>query len=46
MSAWESGLPIEANPGIQPAAWLAVHNVVVPPADTTTSPEHAHMMRR
>ena len=28
LQAWEGGLPIEANPSIGPASWLAVHNVV------------------
>ena len=31
LEAWQSGLPVEANPSIQPAAWLAVRNVVAPP---------------
>ena len=44
--AWRDGLPIEANPDIQPAAVLAVRNVVAPPVDTSTSPEHAYTVRR
>jgi hypothetical protein len=43
--AWRDGLPIEANPNIQPAALLAVGNVVAPPADTSTSPGHAYTAR-
>jgi hypothetical protein len=46
LAAWESGLSIEANPGLAPAAWLAVRNVVAPPADTATSPQHAYTVRR
>jgi hypothetical protein len=46
LEAWESGLPIEANANIQPAALLAVRNVVAPPADASTSPEHAYTVRR
>ena len=42
LEGWRSGLPIEANPGIQPAAWLAVRCVVAPAADTATSPQHAY----
>jgi PAS domain-containing protein len=42
LQAWEGGLPIEANPGIGPAAWLAVHNVVAPPVDTSTTPGHGY----
>jgi hypothetical protein len=41
--AWQNGLPVEANPNIQPAAVLAVRNVVAPPANTSTSPGHAPM---
>jgi len=44
--AWQDGLPVEANPNIQPAALLAVRNVVASPADTSTSPQHAYMVRR
>jgi hypothetical protein len=44
--AWQGGLPIEPNADMQPAAVLAVRNVVAPPADTSTSPEHAYAVRR
>jgi hypothetical protein len=40
LSAWQDGLPIEANPNLQPAAWLGVACIVTPPADTMTSPQH------
>jgi hypothetical protein len=46
LQAWESGLSIEVNADLLPAAWLAVANVVAPPADTTTSPQHGYMVRR
>ena len=42
LQAWESGLAVEANTDLLPAAWLAVANVVPPPADKTTSPGHAY----
>ena len=35
--AWHSGLPIEANDKIGPAALLAVRNVVMPPVDMAAS---------
>ncbi|TYL93433.1 hypothetical protein FXB40_21625 [Bradyrhizobium rifense] len=46
LQAWESGLSIEPNADILPAAWLAVANVVAPLADTTTSPGQAYTVRR
>jgi hypothetical protein len=44
--AWQDGLPIEPNADMLPAAVLAVRNVVAPPADTSTTPGHAYMVRR
>lgn len=41
-AAWQDGSPVEANPSIGPAALLAVRNVVPPPTDTATSPQHAY----
>ena len=47
LTAWQDGLPIEANADILPAAWLAVRNVVVvPPVDAPTSPERAYDLVR
>lgn len=44
--AWQGGLPIEPNADMQPAAVLAVRNVVALPADTSTTPGHSYAVRR
>ena len=43
LAAWQDGLPVEANDKLQPAAWLAVRNVVPAPAvPPETSAAHAY----
>jgi hypothetical protein len=46
LQAWEAGLPVEANPNIDPGAWLEVRCIVAPPVDTSTTPGHSYEVRR